>query len=164
MKRLWAPWRKIYVAGGGRTKGCFFCNDLRHPPKHDAKNLLLHRSRHSFILLNRFPYTNGHLMIVPKRHVASPDRLTDKERLDFLKMLDVSLAVLKKALKPHAFNVGMNLGREGGAGVPGHIHLHVVPRWKGDTNFMPVLTGHKVISVALAATYEELRRALRRVR
>ena len=161
MKRLWAPWRKAYITGQKREKGCFLCRDLRS--KKDSKNRLLRRSRHAFILMNRYPYTNGHLMLVPNRHMASIETLNDEERLDLFQLLDVSVRLLKKALHPHGFNIGMNLGRISGAGLPGHLHLHVVPRWEGDTNFMPVLTGTKVISDSLGATYRELCRALRTI-
>ena len=164
MKNLWAPWRKAYISGQKKTSGCFFCQDLRASPKKDKINLLLFRSRFAFILLNRYPYTNGHLMLVPNRHVPSLERLKDSERLDLLKLLDLALQLLKKSLHPHGFNVGMNLGRIGGAGVPGHVHLHVVPRWKGDTNFMPVLTGTKIISDSLQSTYLELSRVIQTIK
>ena len=101
-------------------------------------------------------------MIVPNRHVSSLEKLSDNERLDLLGLLDLALGLLKKVFHPHGFNVGINLGRIGGAGVPGHIHVHAVPRWKGDTNFMPVLTGTKVISESLQATYLELKKALKK--
>jgi len=163
MKLLWAPWRKIYIASEVQTKGCFFCKDLRSPTARDPENHLLHRSRHAFILLNRFPYTNGHLMVAPNRHVSSLEKLSDAERLDFLRLSDLSTTLLKRTLKPQGFNLGINLGRVAGAGIPGHVHLHIVPRWKGDTNFMPILTGTKVISDSLEATYRELRRSLRAI-
>ena len=149
-------------AGDSKTPGCFFCRDLKAPPQRDKNNYLLLRTRTAFILLNRFPYTNGHLMIVPNRHVSSLEKLSDNERLDLLGLLDLALGLLKKVFHPHGFNVGINLGRIGGAGVPGHIHVHAVPRWKGDTNFMPVLTGTKVISESLQATYLELKKALKK--
>ena len=107
-------------------------------------------------MLNLYPYNNGHLMLVPNRHVPSLEKLKNEERLDLLQLLDRSLAILRKALHPHGFNIGINLGRVGGAGVPGHVHMHVVPRWKGDTNFMPVTAGTKVISDSLKGTYQSL--------
>lgn len=160
MRQIWAPWRKAYILGQRRTPGCFFCQDRRSSPRKDKKNLLLYRSRHTFLVLNRYPYTNGHLMLAPNRHVPSLENLKDEERLDLFKLLDLSLKLLRKGLRPHGFNMGLNLGRIGGAGLPGHVHLHVVPRWKGDTNFMPVLTGAKVISDSLQSTYRELHRIL----
>ena len=161
MKRLWAPWRKSYVLGGKRQKGCFFCEDSRAPLKKDPLHLVLYRSQHSFVVLNRYPYTNGHVMLVPNRHVATMEKLNDRERLDILKLLDLSMELLRRSFHPEGFNVGMNLGRSGGAGIPGHVHLHVVPRWNGDTNFMPVLTGTKVISDSLESTYHRLRENLK---
>lgn len=161
MDKLWAPWRRAYVFGKHRSRGCVFCRTLKAPARKDRKNLLLHRSSHSFILLNRFPYTNGHLMIVPTRHVSSLETLKDEERLDLLRSLDRSISILKRRLRPQGFNVGINLGRAGGAGMPGHVHLHVVPRWMGDTNFMPTVAAAKVISDSLDASYERLKGALR---
>lgn len=161
MNRIWAPWRKGYILGQRRTRGCFFCQDRRSSPKKDRKNLLLYRSRYNFLLLNRYPYTNGHLMLAPNRHVPSLEHLEDQERLDLLRLLDTALKLLRKALHSQGFNVGLNLGRVGGAGIPGHVHLHVVPRWEGDTNFMPILTGTKVISDSLDSTYSLLRQTLK---
>ncbi len=162
MDRIWAPWRKKYVTHKKEGKGCLFCRARKSPSKKDQKNLLLHRSSHSFIILNLYPYNNGHLMVAPNRHVATLDRLTDRERLDLLKLLDVSQRILKKAIHPQGFNIGINLGRTGGAGVPGHIHIHVVPRWGGDTNFMPIIGKTKVISDSLENVYRALSRLLKR--
>lgn len=166
MERLWAPWRKIYLKAARRkNKGpasrCIFCERLKAPARKDAQNLLLHRSSHSFVILNRFPYINGHLLVLPNRHVSSIENLDDTERLDALRLIDLSMALLRRAMKPEGFNVGLNLGLIGGAGVRGHVHWHVVPRWQGDTNFMPVLAGTRVISDLLSGTYKELRRYLK---
>ena len=111
--------------------------------------------------MNRYPYTNAHLMLVPNRHVNSPEKLNEKERLNLFKLLDLSLKLLKKAFHPQGFNLGINLGKGGGAGIPGHLHLHVVPRWLGDTNFMPVTSGAKVISDSLGSTYRHLQNVLK---
>lgn len=162
MDRIWAPWRKKYVSTHARGPGCFLCRARRSPANQDPKNFLLHRSSKNFIVLNRYPYTNGHLMIVSNRHVPSLEKLNDAERLDLLRLLDRALASLRKSLHPEGFNLGMNFGRAGGAGVPGHVHIHVVPRWPGDTNFMPLLTGSKVISDSLEGTYGVLRRFFKR--
>lgn len=164
MERLWAPWRKGYILGQRRTPGCLFCRAHRSSSKKDRKNLLLYRSRCNFLLLNRYPYTNGHLMLAPNRHVPSLEHLEDKERLDLLRLLDTALKLLRKAFHSRGFNVGLNLGRVGGAGIPGHVHLHVVPRWEGDTNFMPILTGTKVISDSLESSYRELHRTMKSLR
>lgn len=160
MDRIWAPWRKAYVTGEKRSRGCLFCRVRRASPKKDPKHFLLYRSKHSFILLNRYPYTNAHLMLVTNRHVSSLEKLEEEERLDLFGLLDRALQILRRAYHPHGFNLGMNLGRVGGAGIPGHAHLHVVPRWEGDTNFMPVVAGIKVISDSLEGVYKTLRRLL----
>lgn len=146
------------------ARGCIFCRDRRAPRRNDRKNLVLHRSKHTLIVLNRYPYTNGHLMLAPNRHVPTPETLSREERLDLLELLDVTLKILRKVVRPQGFNVGMNLGRMGGAGVPGHVHLHIVPRWPGDTNFMPVLTGTKVVSDSLDSMYSRLHQVLKALR
>ena len=162
MKQIWAPWRKRYITVKKRQAGCLFCRQWRSPSKSDPKNLVVHRSHSGFLVLNLFPYNNGHLMVVPRRHVSTLEPLSGEERLDLLDLLDVSLKILRKAFHPQGFNLGANLGRSGGAGVLGHVHLHVVPRWEGDTNFMPVVTGTKVISDSLEGTYRQLRRFIRK--
>lgn len=164
MDKLWAPWRRAYVFRKERRVGCLFCRALRAPSRKDPKTLVLLRSPHTVIILNRFPYNNGHLMVVPRRHVSSLEKLKDGEQLDLLQMLNRSLSLLRRGLGPQGYNVGLNLGRAGGAGVPGHLHLHVVPRWVGDTNFMPVLTATKVISDSLDATYQRLKTVIARQR
>lgn len=160
MKPLWAPWRKRYVSAKKKPRGCLFCKVRRVPSKKDPKNLLLHRSSHSFLMLNLYPYTNGHLMVVSNRHVSSTEKLKEEERLDLLRLLDRSLAILRRAFRPEGFNIGINLGRSSGAGVLGHLHVHVVPRWVGDTNFLPVFSGTKVIPDSLGGVYKTLRKIL----
>ena len=160
MKQIWAPWRKAYVTAKVRSKGCLFCRAKRAAQSQDQKNLVVHRSHRSFSILNLYPYNNGHVMVVPVRHVSGLEKLGSEERLDLLREVDLVLKLLRKVFHPEGFNLGLNLGRSGGAGVPGHVHLHMVPRWLGDTNFMPVLTGTKVISDSLKATHLALRRAL----
>jgi ATP adenylyltransferase len=157
VKTLWAPWRVAYVLGP-RAEGCFLCE--ASAAGDDRDRLVLHRSRHVFILLNSFPYNSGHLMIAPHRHVPRPEDLDAEERLDLMDTLTLALRLLEAALHPEGFNVGLNLGRAAGAGVEEHLHVHVVPRWRGDTNFMPVLAEVKVLPEHLAATYERLREAL----
>ena len=159
MDRLWAPWRKAYIRPKVRSKGCLFCRLVA--AKRDAAYYILKRSRFSFAVLNLFPYNNGHLMIVPKRHAAAISNLSDEEKLDWLRLYDEVVNALRRSLKPHGLNVGINLGRVSGAGVPGHLHLHVVPRWRGDSNFMPVLADTKVISESLDSVYRDLSRALK---
>lgn len=156
MEYLYAPWRSTYIqsAHKAHAKACFFCANSKE--KRDEKNLILVRRKHVFIQMNLFPYSAGHLMVAPYRHRALPADLSDAEWLDFNEAVRQALAALKKAIKPGGFNVGMNLGKAAGAGVEGHLHLHVVPRWIGDTNFMPV-TGHtKLINQDLAKMYKQL--------
>lgn len=153
MKVLWAPWRMTYIAGD-REQGCLLCSKLRG--RNDRGNLILYRSSQSFIILNRYPYSSGHLMVAPNRHVASLDELNEGEMVGLMALLKQSALILKSALKPDGFNVGMNIGRAAGAGIEDHIHFHIVPRWNGDTNFMPVLFETKVMPEYLEKTYEKL--------
>jgi ATP adenylyltransferase len=164
MRTLWAPWRAeyIYCAAGQdfiKRRHCLFCNLLK--TKDDPKNLILHRGRRAFVVMNRFPYNNGHVMVAPNRHVATFEKLTAEEGAELFRLVQKSLAVLRRQLKPQGFNVGANLGRVAGAGVAGHVHIHIVPRWLGDVNFMPLLAETKVISEHLAETYEKLQRQFR---
>ena len=157
MKYLWSPWRMDYILSR-KQKGCFFCKKPKE--KKDRKNLILFRSRYAFVMMNRFPYNNGHLLIVPKRHSFDLDQLHHEELEDLFFLLKTSTRVLKKTLKPHGFNIGINLGVVGGAGEK-HIHFHIVPRWTGDTNFMPVLGETKIIPEYLENTYHKLHSAFR---
>lgn len=157
MDHLWAPWRLSYVAAPKdepKADGCFICRGVAATT--DRDNLLVHRTERSVVLLNRFPYNNGHLLIAPKRHRARPADLDDAELLDLQHLLRDMMAVLERRMKPDGFNVGLNLGTAAGAGLPGHLHWHVVPRWTGDTNFMPVVTDTRVIVQSLDALYDLL--------
>ncbi len=157
--RLWAPWRLGYISSA-RNKapsGCLFCREGRASNR--ANEHIIYRGRLGYTLLNRFPYNNGHLMIVPYRHVGRLEALTPEEWLELLDLAKDAMTRLKKALHPHGFNLGINFGRVAGAGIPGHLHLHIVPRWVGDTNFMPVLADTKVISQSLASAARLLRKA-----
>jgi ATP adenylyltransferase len=157
MEQLWAPWRLAYVKGAADADGCVFCEKL--DATDDREALILHRGETCFVLLNLFPYANGHLMVAPYRHLARPGDLDAPERAELWALFDRSLHALDRALAPHGANAGLNLGRVAGAGVEGHLHLHVVPRWNGDTNFMPVLADVRVMPQHLEATYESLREA-----
>jgi len=132
-----------------------FCNLLKS--SNDAANLLLHRGRHAFVVMNRFPYNNGHLMVAPNRHVATFEKLSAAEGAESFRLVRESLGILRRQLRPQGFNVGANVGRVAGAGVAGHVHVHIVPRWLGDVNFMPLLSETKVISEHLTETYARLR-------
>ena len=155
-ERLWAPWRLEYVAGGGDSGGCIFCDK---PALSDHDALILHRGQHTFAVLNLYPYANGHLMVAPYRHLPMPGDLNAEERAELWQLADDGITALTTAMAPHGFNCGMNLGRVAGAGVEGHLHLHVVPRWSGDTNFMPVLADTRVMPEHLSRTLEKLRAA-----
>jgi ATP adenylyltransferase len=155
---LWAPWRLAYVKAAGREKGCFICRALRG--RNDKKNLLLMRGTLAAVILNRFPYNNGHLLLAPKRHVAAYEDVTPDEHLEMAGLIALCKKALENALNPQGFNVGLNLGRAAGAGLEEHLHYHIVPRWNGDTNFMPVTADAKVISQSLSAAYDVLRKEL----
>lgn len=157
MDQLWAPWRLSYVAAPKAEPAgddCFICRGVAAAD--DRANLLAYRSGLSVVVLNRFPYNNGHLLVAPAAHKARPADLNDAELLDLQLVLRRMLGVLERRMQPDGFNVGLNLGAAAGAGLPGHLHWHVVPRWTGDTNFMPVLTDTRVIVQSLDALYDLL--------
>jgi ATP adenylyltransferase len=156
-KNLWAPWRIGYIQGLSENSNCFICHNLK-TPQDDDKNLVLWRSDCCIVMLNRFPYNNGHLLIAPARHIADFDKATNEELLELIKLVRESQKALTVAIKPHGFNVGMNFGRCSGAGLPGHLHIHLVPRWDGDTNFMNVCSDTYVISQSLVELLEQLKR------
>jgi ATP adenylyltransferase len=155
-KNLWAPWRIGYVQGLNKSRDCFICHNLKNP-RDDGKNLVLWRSDKSIVVLNHFPYNNGHLLIAPFRHIQDLDQATDEELLEMMKLIRQTQKVLSAAIKPHGFNVGMNFGRCAGAGLPQHLHIHIVPRWDGDTNFMSVCSDTDVISQSLTELFELLK-------
>jgi len=156
VRRLWAPWRLEYIETADEQEGCVFC---RAPAGDDAEGLVLRRGEHAFALLNKFPYGSGHLMVAPYRHEGDFTALTDAEALEIHRLGAAALGALETAMRPQGFNLGWNLGRVAGAGVVDHVHLHVVPRWAGDVNFMPVLADVKVIPESLEATRRRLAEA-----
>lgn len=153
--RLWTPWRMEYIKGADAAEGCFLCDLPRRDD--DEETYILRRGSSAFVILNIYPYNSGHLMVAPFRHVGNLEELSPDEAQEGFGLLGESVAALKQALDPHGFNIGMNLGRVAGAGVPDHLHFHVVPRWGGDTNFMPVLGETKVLPELLAQTYAKLK-------
>ena len=153
-ERLWTPWRLAYVSGADESKGCVFCAALADD---DASPLILFRGNTCFVILNLFPYNNGHLLIVPNRHVASLNDATAEERSELIDLTRRAEVALTEAYAPHGMNMGINLGNPAGAGVPGHLHMHVVPRWSGDTNFMTVVGQTRVLPEELPATADKLR-------
>ena len=152
MKTLWAPWRIEYITGE-KEKGCIFCNKPQEGK--DNENLILYKGETSFIIMNRYPYSNGHLMVVPYKHTNSMSELNDSERLELMNLTTKCIEILD-IMKPDGFNVGMNLGTAGGAGIDDHLHFHIIPRWNGDTNFMPLIGDVKVMPEYLEDTYKTL--------
>lgn len=172
-EQLWAPWRMEYIQGDqsdatqakpkldfmpGADPDCFICQGVVDCC--DRERLVLDRSEHCIVVLNRFPYNNGHLLVAPRRHKGRLDELSHEEHCALLAEITRMVALLEKVVRPEGFNVGLNLGRVAGAGLPGHLHWHIVPRWNGDTNFMPTLAGVKVIPQSLETLWELLRDGL----
>jgi len=153
---LWAPWRIEYIQSLTGDNGCFLCQ-YRDEPDKDSENLLLWRGEHCLAVMNRFPYTGGHMLVAPIAHVAGLEDLSGPVMCEMMEMVRDLQILLKKTIGAHGFNVGMNIGRCAGAGLPGHLHLHVVPRWNGDTNFMSALGDIRVIPQALSQLYEHLK-------
>src|SRR6266566_3939672 len=157
---LYAPWRMEYIAGISKSEGCFICEAVAAKTEQERKQrLILWESESSIILINRYPYTNGHLLVAPKAHKAELEDLSEGEQLDLQTQTVAAIKLLKKAMSPQGFNLGINLGRCAGAGLPGHIHQHVVPRWGGDTNFISVVGDVRVVPQAIEQLYDELIRA-----
>jgi len=156
---LWAPWRMGYVSAE-QPEGCIFCT--KPAAGDDEANQILHRGDLVFIMLNAFPYNSGHLMIAPFRHVGDPLEMEPQESSELLYGIRIAIEVLRESLSPDGFNVGMNVGRVAGAGYADHLHVHVVPRWSGDTNFMAIMADTRIVPEALADTYRRLKEALDR--
>lgn len=150
MKKIFAPWRMEYIKSD-KPKGCIFCKDSIRDDE-----FVLHEKEYSFVMMNKYPYINGHLLIAPFRHVSNLEDLTSDEQMEIFDILGISVKALKETMKPEGFNIGMNLGKVAGAGVDDHIHVHVVPRWNGDTNFMTVLGETRVIPEDIKKTLEVL--------
>ena len=160
MKRLWAPWRMEYIQTAEQDdQGCIFC--IKPKEARDEENLIVYRSASSFVMMNKYPYNNGHMMIVPYQHQSDLTHLSDDVLLDIQHMIQLAIKALNQTMNPHGINIGVNLGRSGGAGIVDHLHYHLVPRWNGDTNFMPVLSGTKVISEAISTTRHKLHTAFK---
>lgn len=155
MKNLWAPWRMEYILTDGSKEGCILCAGNNR--SRDAERLILYTGTRSMVMMNKYPYNNGHLLVAPVRHVAGLIDLDSDEMLDLLSKVRHSTEILRELMNPEGFNVGLNLGRVAGAGVEEHLHFHIVPRWNGDTNFMTVFGDVRVIPEHIQATYEKLR-------
>ena len=153
MEHIWAPWRIEYILEE-KEQLCIFCEKPKL--EKDSENYILYRGERNFVMLNKYPYNPGHLMVAPYRHVAKLDKLHDEELLEHFQLVSRCTVLLSEALSPSGFNIGINLNRVAGAGIEEHVHTHIVPRWEGDTNFMPVISDAKVVPEALAATYARL--------
>ncbi|MEM1626308.1 MAG: HIT domain-containing protein [Sulfolobaceae archaeon] len=160
MNILWAPWRLKYILSSAskRMEECLFCRVLKE--NDDRKNYIVYRGKLSYIILNAFPYNPGHVMVVPYRHVPTLELLDDNEGLELFQLVQLSLKVLREVYNPDGFNIGVNIGKVAGAGIESHVHIHIVPRWSGDTNFMPVFGNVKVIPEALEDTYEKIKKVI----
>jgi len=154
MDVLWAPWRMEYIKSSPKAEGCVFCEKLLDTK--DRENLLLCRSRHAFVLMNPYPYNNGHLMVLPKKHMPGLEGLEDEVLLDLMRTTRFCIDSLREAMRPEGFNMGINLGRVAGAGLADHLHLHIVPRWAGDASFMTVVGEVRVIPDHITSTYDSL--------
>ena len=158
-KILYSPWRLNYILSE-KEDGCIFC--IKPKQENDKKNLIIYRSEHSFVIMNLFPYNNGHLMVVPNRHIASLSDLPDNELCDLTKTLKLSEEIVRKIYSPDGVNIGINLGKAAGAGIDTHLHIHIVPRWNGDVNFMSVVGGYRVIPESFESSYNKLKEAFDR--
>ena len=162
MNNLWAPWRTEYVSGK-KDGACIFCEATKSIPENHKDALVLFKGAVSTVMLNKYPYNNGHLMVSPARHVARLEEMTPEESIDMFRLLRHCCVVLTKAFNPEGFNIGMNVGKASGAGFDDHLHMHIVPRWNGDSNFMPALAEVKVIPEHIAQTYSKLKPFFERI-
>ena len=154
MKYLWAPWRMEYILKE-KNEGCIFCEIPKE--NQDKENYVLYRGKFCFVILNTYPYNNGHIMIAPYAHIKNLEELNRDTINELMSLCQKSISVLKKKINPQGFNIGANIGKVGGAGILEHVHLHIVPRWQGDTNFMPVISDTKVMPQYLSETYDSLK-------
>ncbi|MFC1900984.1 HIT domain-containing protein [Chloroflexota bacterium] len=154
MEHIWGPWRMEYIRAE-KPEGCILCDKPKE--NNDAENFILYRGEKNYVMMNRYPYSPGHLMVVPYRHFDTLEKLTPEERSEHMEIVSLCVGALRKELGPEGFNLGMNLGKVAGAGIDDHVHSHIVPRWNGDTNFMTVVSDIRVVPEALAATYEKLK-------
>lgn len=162
MKQLWAPWRVSYITNPPHQTGCVFCEADKSDD--DRGRLVLARQEHTILMLNRYPYTNGHLMVAPRRHIAAIGDLQDDELLELMHGVQKATELLREVAQPGGYNIGINQGKASGAGIEEHLHVHVVPRWNGDTNFMSVVNDIRVIPEGLLESYDRLLEALTRSR
>lgn len=158
MERLWSPWRMAYLTNAEKPEGCVFCRKLAE--EKDAENLLVYRGRHAAIIMNLYPYNTGHLMVIPYQHVSSTEELDRDTLMEMMELVNLCIRILRRTMHPDGFNVGINIGRAAGAGIAEHVHIHIVPRWTGDSNFLTILGQTRVIPELLEDTYRRLTAAL----
>jgi ATP adenylyltransferase len=154
VEKIYAPWREKYVTQK-LENGCVFCHQLKQ--NDDEKYFILKRFKHTFVIINLYPYNGGHLMVFPTAHKSTFDQCTQEERIELIETVNKCIVILQKELSPQGFNVGVNIGDAGGGGIPSHLHFHILPRWKGDTNFLPLLSDTKHVSVDLVKLYKRLK-------
>ena len=155
MKNLWSPWRMSYIKSPKNKEVCVFCEAISQDE--DSSNFVVHRAENSFVILNRYPYSNGHMMVIPNSHVSGLNDLNKPVRAEMMELMHKSTETLKELFQPEGFNLGVNIGEAAGAGIGDHVHLHIVPRWKGDTNFMTSLGNTRVIPESLEETYRQIK-------
>ena len=155
MNHLWSPWRMTYIEKHEKVEGCVFCN--AQAKADSAENLIALRGKLAYVILNRYPYASGHLMVIPFEHVSNLEELNAKTRAEMMELTSQCMSVLRKVYKPQGFNMGANIGEAAGAGMPGHVHIHIVPRWAGDTNFISTLGETRVLPESLEVTYQRVR-------
>jgi ATP adenylyltransferase len=155
MKRMSTPWRKNYIEGQTKEEGCVFCNALAK--QDDPQSLIVHRGQRAFVIVNLYPYTNGHLMVTPIEHQPSLELLDAETRAEMMELVTQAIVALKKTYNPQAFNVGANIGKAAGAGVPDHVHMHIVPRWSGDSNFMSIIGETRVLPETVNETLRRIK-------
>ena len=161
MNHLWSPWRMEYLEGGNNEEGCVFCVAQTRPDS--AKNLIVYRGQHAYVILNLYPYTSGHVLVVPFEHNPNLEELDPETRAEMMELASRSMTVLRSIYKTQGFNMGANIGEAAGAGVPEHVHLHIVPRWNGDTNFMSTLAQTRVLPETLEDTYERIKNGFQNI-
>ena len=157
--RLWATWRMSYITQSDKPKGCIFCDKPKE--NNDEENLILYRGENCFTIMNLYPYNNGHVMVIPYRHIADITQLSYDETAEMMEQMKMLVSVMKKTMNPEGFNSGINMGRPAGAGIADHLHMHLVPRWTGDTNFMTSIGETRVISEHIMETYYKLLNAIK---
>lgn len=161
MEKIYSPWREKYIINTSSNGDCVFCH--QHAQNNDEKYFILKRFPKTFVIINLYPYNGGHLMVLPVAHKATLEECTQDERAELMEGVTKSITILQQELNPDGFNIGINIGKAGGGGLPSHVHIHILPRWNGDTNFLPLLCETKQVSVDLVALYKKLKKAFDKI-